>query len=98
GPRCAPVRRPPGRSARGPARRAGKCQRDHRAVVRSLADQPRREPMMAASRESERALLLRVARQAMVDHGLEPDFPPAALTEAGSLSARVSPDGVARDL
>ena len=41
---------------------------------------------MAASRESERALLLRVARQAMVEHGLEPDFPPAALAEAGSLS------------
>jgi len=42
--------------------------------------------MMAASRESERALLLRVARQAMVEHGLEPDFPPAALTEASTLS------------
>jgi VacB/RNase II family 3'-5' exoribonuclease len=43
---------------------------------------------MAPSRESERALLLRVARQAMIDHGLEPDFPPAALTEAADL-----PDG-----
>jgi exoribonuclease-2 len=41
---------------------------------------------MAHSRESERALLLRVARQAMVEHGLEPDFPPAALAEAGALS------------
>ena len=41
---------------------------------------------MAPSRESERALLLRVARQAMVDHGLEPDFPPAALAEAGALT------------
>src|SRR6185369_12417384 len=37
------------------------------------------------SRESERALLLRVARQAMVEHGLEPDFPPAALIEADAL-------------
>jgi len=53
---------------------------------------------MAPSRESERSLLLRVARQAMLDHGLEPDFPPAALTEAGALSAAASPDGVARDL
>src|SRR5262249_32136733 len=44
------------------------------------------------------ALLLRVARQAMIDHGLEPDFPPAALAEAGALSAAASPDGVARDL
>src|SRR5262249_44661938 len=52
----------------------------------SLADEPRRGAMMATSRESERALLLRVARQAMVEHGLEPDFPPAALTEAGALS------------
>jgi exoribonuclease-2 len=41
---------------------------------------------MVPSRESERALLLRVARQAMVEHGLEPDFPPAALAEAGALS------------
>ena len=53
---------------------------------------------MAASRESERALLLRVARQAMIDHGLEPDFPPAALTEAGTMSGGRSPHGVERDL
>ena len=54
---------------------------------------------MARSRESERALLLRVARQAMVDHGLDPDFPPAALAEAGALSGPVHPnDGAARDL
>ena len=53
---------------------------------------------MAASRESERGLLLRVARQAMIDHGLEPDFPPAALTEAGTMSGGASPHGVERDL
>jgi len=46
---------------------------------------------MAASRESERALLLRVARQAMIDHGLEPDFPPGALAEAAAL-----PDGASK--
>jgi exoribonuclease-2 len=55
--------------------------------------------MMTTSRESERALLLRVARRAMVEHGLEPEFPPAALAEAGALpdggNAR---DGDARDL
>jgi exoribonuclease-2 len=51
------------------------------------------------SRESERALLLRVARQAMLDHGLEPDFPPAALVQAGALTeAARSPDGAERDL
>ena len=54
---------------------------------------------MATSRESERALLLRVARQAMLDHGLEPDFPPAALVEAGALPGdRATRDGDARDL
>src|SRR6185369_11519297 len=51
------------------------------------------------SRESERELLLRVARQAMLDHGLEPDFPPAALVQAGALTgAARSPDGAERDL
>jgi len=53
---------------------------------------------MAAARESERALLLRVARQAMIEHGLEPDFPPAALAEAGALSAVGVGDGAGRDL
>jgi ribonuclease R len=51
------------------------------------------------ARESERALLLRVARQAMVEHGLEPDFPPAALAEAGSLADGAGTrDGAERDL
>src|SRR4029453_17221347 len=53
---------------------------------------------MAAARESERALLLRVARQAMVEHGLEPDFPPAALAEAGAGSRASVGDGAERDL
>jgi hypothetical protein len=52
-----------------------------------------------APRESERALLLRVARQAMIDHGLEPDFSPAALAEAGALGDSASAaDGATRDL
>jgi len=51
-----------------------------------------------AARESERALLLRVARRAMVEHGLEPDFPPAALAEAGALSGAGPRDGAERDL
>ncbi len=55
--------------------------------------------MKAASRESERALLLRVARRSMIEHGLEPDFPPAALAEAGALSDGAGTrDGAARDL
>ena len=53
---------------------------------------------MAASRESERALLLRVARRAMVDRGLEPDFPPAALAEAAALSDGASVRNGVQDL
>jgi exoribonuclease-2 len=54
---------------------------------------------MASSRESERALLLRVARQAMLDHGLEPDFPPAALAEADAFSGTApARDDAVRDL
>jgi exoribonuclease-2 len=33
----------------------------------------------------QRAVLLQIARKAMIEHGLEPDFPPAALAEADSL-------------
>jgi exoribonuclease-2 len=41
----------------------------------------------------QRALLLRVARQAMAERGLEPDFAPAALAEAQHLAAPGSPFG-----
>ncbi len=40
---------------------------------------------MSAAPERQRALLLRVARRAMLERGLEPDFPPEALAEAGAL-------------
>src|SRR5689334_15192952 len=40
-----------------------------------------------------RGLLLRVARQAMIERGLEPDFAPAALTEADHLAAPRPPFG-----
>ena len=40
---------------------------------------------MSVPRERQRALLLRVARQSMVEHGLDPDFPAAALAEAKGL-------------
>jgi VacB/RNase II family 3'-5' exoribonuclease len=47
----------------------------------------------------QRALLLRVARQAMIEHGLEPDFPPEALAEAARLAAAAPPfDADVRDL
>jgi len=51
------------------------------------------------TRESERALLLRVAQRAMLDHGFEPEFSPAAVREAGALSDDVTRDAAdTRDL
>jgi VacB/RNase II family 3'-5' exoribonuclease len=41
---------------------------------------------MTVQREEPRALLLRVARRAMLEHGLEPDFPHEAIAEANALS------------
>ena len=73
-------------------------ERRRKSGVRAHAD-ARGGALMAPSRESERALLLRVARQAMVEHGFEPEFPPAALAEASALSGDVAADaGDARDL
>ncbi len=40
---------------------------------------------MSIPREQQRAFLIRLARQAMKERGLEPDFPPAATAEAESL-------------
>jgi VacB/RNase II family 3'-5' exoribonuclease len=48
---------------------------------------------------SHRALLARVARRAMLDYGLEPDFPLATLAEAERLAPPAAvPDGEVRDL
>ncbi|HTX68793.1 MAG TPA: RNB domain-containing ribonuclease [Thermoleophilia bacterium] len=48
--------------------------------------------------EEQRALLLRVARGAMVEYGLEPDFPPQAMAEAEALPDDPPVDGGLRDL
>ena len=48
---------------------------------------------MIVPREQQRALLLRVARRAMVERGLEPDFPAAALAEAQALGGPATADG-----
>lgn len=54
---------------------------------------------MSAPAGSHRALLLRVARRAMADYGLEPDIPLAALAEAERLEPpAAAPDGDVRDL
>jgi VacB/RNase II family 3'-5' exoribonuclease len=49
-------------------------------------------------RECQRDLLLRVARHAMVEHGLEPDFPRAALAEVDALPTAAPTDGDCADL
>src|SRR5262249_1166331 len=89
------------RRARQAPVRPRERERDRRAVVCSLADlrESRRGLSMTAARESERALLLRVARRAMIERGLEPDIPPAALAEAGAMSGGATTgNGAARDL
>ncbi|HET7226724.1 MAG TPA: RNB domain-containing ribonuclease [Candidatus Eisenbacteria bacterium] len=52
---------------------------------------------MSAHPEDHRALLLRVARRAMVDRGLEPDFPRAVQTEVDRLRGP-APAGDAEDM
>ena len=46
---------------------------------------------MSEVRGNQRALLLRVAREAMLKHGLEPDFSPAAVAEADRLQPPQAP-------
>ena len=55
---------------------------------------------MTATRETQRALLLRVARKAMLERGLQPDFPPDALAEAQAMAASpaIPDDAAVRDL
>jgi len=47
---------------------------------------------------SGREQLREIARRAMVERGLQPDFPPAALAEAGALAGQAPADGSVRDL
>ncbi len=54
---------------------------------------------MSGATDGQRALLLRVARTAMIARGLEPDFPAAALAEAQRLAIPAAPYGAeVRDL
>ncbi|HXY40860.1 MAG TPA: RNB domain-containing ribonuclease, partial [Vicinamibacteria bacterium] len=50
--------------------------------------------MSASGREQ----LRDIARRAMVERSLQPDFPRAALAEAGALSGQAPADGSVRDL
>src|SRR6185503_13441521 len=50
-------------------------------------------PAMNGPRDEHRALLLRVARRAMQERGLEPDFPPPALAEAQAIPGPASGAG-----
>ena len=53
---------------------------------------------MQIDRSTDRATLVKVARQAMIERGLEPDFPPAVQQEMTAIHepARLTPD--VRDL
>jgi VacB/RNase II family 3'-5' exoribonuclease len=54
---------------------------------------------MSVPREQQRAFLLRIAKRAMVERGLEPDIPSAALAEVSALAGAAKPDGAdVRDL
>ena len=53
---------------------------------------------MNAPRTQQRALLLRVAREAMIKYGLEPDFPAAALAQVQGLAPVHADGGGVRDL
>lgn len=46
---------------------------------------------MSVARGQQRAFLMRLARQAMAERGLAPDFPPAALAEAQRATAPAAP-------
>ena len=48
---------------------------------------------MSVTSNQHRSLLLRVARRAMLEHGLEPDFSPAAIAEAGEIPGPAEPNG-----
>ena len=48
---------------------------------------------MSVSPQGQRALLLRVARAAMIERGLSPDVPPAAMAELQRLAEPAPPFG-----
>jgi VacB/RNase II family 3'-5' exoribonuclease len=54
---------------------------------------------MSIPREQQRTFLLRLARKVMIERGLKPDFPPAAIAEAERLAGSSAPIGAeVRDL
>jgi exoribonuclease-2 len=47
--------------------------------------------------KSDRAILAAIARQAMIERGLEPDFPPAALRELATIGGPADATDDVRD-
>ncbi len=56
------------------------------------------KPLMNQTSNGDRATLAAVARRAMIERGLEPDFPPAAKQELASIRGPASQTDGARDL
>ena len=76
-------RRPGGGARRAQGRPGGRSGRDRPGTgeIRAAATGERRA-LMNDRKESQRALLLRVARRALLERGFEADFPAAALAES----------------
>src|SRR2546426_8207913 len=60
-----------------------------------VGGQPRR---VLQGPSTDRATLAAIARQAMIEHSLEPDFPPAALQELAAIRGRAGATDDVRDL
>jgi exoribonuclease-2 len=59
---------------------------------------PGPSPRVPQGKPSDRATLAAIARQAMIERGLEPDFPPAAQQELAAIGGPATATGGVRDL
>ncbi len=68
------------------------------ATSRHGGTEPVYSALMGVDTREHRAFLRRVARRAMIEYDLDPDFPPAALAELRTLRDDVPAEGARRDL
>src|SRR6202030_1214369 len=74
---------PPGAATNGPARLLISCGHSPGRPERPMSESPARQ----------RAHLRAIARQAMIERGLEPDFPQPALAELARIQGPARPAG-----